>query len=800
MRILITALLVLVLASPCASAATIRVPADQPTIQAGIDGAADGDTVLLADGVYTGEGNRDIRFYGKAITLRSENGPENCIVDAESSEAEEHTGFTIQDDEDWATIVDGLTITGGSEGVYISGASPVIRNCTATSNEVGIYVDAYTSYALVESSRIVGNAGRGIWLSSSITVLSCEIRGNTGGGINCSNGALILNCLIAENTTPGSGGGIFFFFGDPVPEIRNCTIVDNTAENGGGGLFTQRTEDVLVENCILTGNSAAYGDQYALSIGYPGYPSRMTIRYSDVVGDTFVDPWSEVLVGPGMLYEDPLFAFGPGGAYYLSQTAAGQDADSPCVDAGNPAGDMVFGTTRTDSVQDGGVVDMGYHSFLPGENTPPDTLIRSGPENGRGVRSPVAVFTFGGTDEDYQENVLQYSWRHNAGPWSDWSAADRAALDDLGEDGTDHLFEVRSRNPRGDIDPSPARRSFSYHEWIPDDRMTRIVAGPGPGPGNPPLVRTGLGQWLAYSVMRCGVNVAAGDIDGDGTDEVITGPGPGEVFGPHVRCFEPDGAVVHNAGFLAYGTNKYGVKVAAGDVDGDGIDEIITGAGPGAVFGPHVRGWNWDGGPASTPIPGISFFAYGTLRWGVNVACGDLDGDGTDEIITGAGPGAVFGPHVRGWRYDGSETLPMSGVSYFAFATPKYGVNVSAGDLDGDGIDEIITGAGPGPTFHTHVRAWDYDGVEINQMPGVSFFAFPDLRFGAVVGAADVDDDGLDELLTLPGPGPSNGSLILPWSVEDGEPIWDWWWEQYQTFDRWLTHGGTVAGSKNGWE
>lgn len=64
-------------------AATIHVPFDQPTIQAGIDAAVAGDIVVVADGTYTGPGNKDLDFKGKAITVRSLNGPQNCILDFE---------------------------------------------------------------------------------------------------------------------------------------------------------------------------------------------------------------------------------------------------------------------------------------------------------------------------------------------------------------------------------------------------------------------------------------------------------------------------------------------------------------------------------------------------------------------------------------------------------------------------------------------------------------------------------------------------------------------------------------------
>jgi len=323
-----------------------------------------------------------------------------------------------------------------------------------------------------------------------------------------------------------------------------------------------------------------------------------------------------------------------------------------------------------------------------------------------------------------------------------------------------------------------------------------ILAGPGAGPDNPPLVRVFPYEWSAYGASGYGVNVAAGNVTGDPASEVLTGAGPGAIYGPHVRGFQVDGTPLPGLNFLAYGTNKFGVNVAAADLDGDGTDEIITGAGPGAVFGPHVRGFSYDGVSTVTPLPGVSYFAYGTPKWGVNVAAGDMDGNGTDEIITGAGPGAVYGPHIRGWSVEDGTVQPLTALSFLAYGTNHYGVQVTCGDIDGDGMAELVTAPGPSAQFGAHIRGWNFDGTALTEISGINFFAWPaeDLRYGARVDASgDLDGDGLNDLVVAAGPDPTAGTPVRVYGFPNGmaELMFT-----LDTFDSGITHGGSVAAGR----
>ena len=148
------------------------------------------------------------------------------------------------------------------------------------------------------------------------------------------------------------------------------------------------------------------------------------------------------------------------------------------------------------------------------------------------------------------------------------------------------------------------------------------------------------------------------------------------------------------------------------------------------MFGAHVRGWNHDGSGRTVPIPGVNFFAYGTPRFGVEVGCGDIDGDGIDEILTAPGPGSEFSSHVRGWNYDGGTLTPMSNVSFFAYGSAAYGygdgAKVSAGDVDLDGVDEILVLPARTRTPTTYLRSYDVEESTVEYINNHSFDVYDD--------------------------------------------------------------------------
>ncbi len=371
--------------------AVINVPGDEATIQAAIDVAVTGDTVLVMDGTYTGAGNRDIDFGGKGVTLVSQHGADTCVIDCQGFPGNDFRGFYLHGSYTSSAVIYGLTVTGGyisddPEGggaILVSGDGSAvdIRECRFLSNYTAFdggairvigadcRVDIRDNFFSFNSAD---NDGGALSISSSGTeqprVFSCDFQENTaagdGGGINflgnvglfhcritgnsamngggvfidAESGSVMGNCVISDNQAVQKGGGAGLsggLSGTPV-SIQNCTLVGNAGDSGGG-VSIANGADIEITDSIMWNNAADTAGP-EIHLGSTGDPSILNVVFSDVQGGAsavHTDPGSTLNWGISNFDADPLFTSGYCGGYYLSQLASGQAADSPCFDSGS---------------------------------------------------------------------------------------------------------------------------------------------------------------------------------------------------------------------------------------------------------------------------------------------------------------------------------------------------------------------------------------------------------------------------------------------------------------------------------
>jgi hypothetical protein len=345
------------------------------TIQAGIDASIDGDEVIVADGVYTGSGNKGLDFEGRLITLRSANGPDSCVINCLGS----GRAFYFHSGETLDAVIQGFTITNGSDyyggAMLLDPADVTIIDCVFTNNTgfIGSAIHQRNGRNLVlERCTFAGNtatnAGGAVFTFSAedgsaerFLALDCVFTDNNGGlgpgavGVvypetaftNCffaenvatfvcggiadgSGYSTLINCVLSRNEASESGGANF---GNFETAVINCTVTGNL----GGGIGAGGTaESVTASNCILWGNNP-------WQFNHPG----VAVVHSDVEGG-----WP----GIGNIDADPLFVQPGTDNVRLS-------IGSPCVNAGDndavPPG-IVADIDGNPRIQ-GGVVDMGAY-------------------------------------------------------------------------------------------------------------------------------------------------------------------------------------------------------------------------------------------------------------------------------------------------------------------------------------------------------------------------------------------------------------------------------------------------------
>lgn len=361
-------------------------------LQEALDAALPGTEVLVADGLYTGVGNRDLDFRGKALTLRSVSGdPALCIIDC----GQAGRGFTFRSGESRATVIQGLTIrtafhaaSGG--GLYCVQSGPTVRDCIITNCRAGAYGGALYSTGNLSRPLLINctlsnntaNAGGGIycadgsWASldgctladnvapyggggycrdvSRVNLTNCTLvrnRGTLGGALLCQISAspTLRNCLLGGNRASRWGAGVMCATGSS-PWLINCALVGNVAGDDGGGVYARDGSNPVLVGCTLTENVSDLGG--ALSCAGESYvrvknsiiwfnlPSAFNI-VSGVLDVSYSDVFGGV-AGVGNIDDDPLFIDppgpGPDGAWGTLDDVYGDlrlSAGTRCIDAGD---------------------------------------------------------------------------------------------------------------------------------------------------------------------------------------------------------------------------------------------------------------------------------------------------------------------------------------------------------------------------------------------------------------------------------------------------------------------------------
>ena len=299
---------------------------------------------------------------------------------------------------DGCSIDDNESTAGGSRyggGIFASDSAITANECLFSSNRVTYSGNGSSMYGggvyLIQSTANFTDTD---FFNNSCSVHSNYSAGSSAGGaIYFGSGNLeITRCNFSENYSyktygPSNGGAIYIYSADNLL-VSDSVFTNNSTNTGSGGAIYSTVNSTLT-NCLFTGNTAP---DAASAIDSPGTFTNLTVisnaaNYAITGAATLTNsiirgtsplpncPTTYSCIeggksGIGNFSVDPMFEAGPQGDYYLSQISSGQVADSPCIDSGDPNSPLIIGTTRTDELNDTGIVDMGYH--YNGDNYDPN--------------------------------------------------------------------------------------------------------------------------------------------------------------------------------------------------------------------------------------------------------------------------------------------------------------------------------------------------------------------------------------------------------------------------------------------
>jgi parallel beta-helix repeat protein len=334
----ISILCLLLSVSAVAYAATINVPADQPTIQAAINAANTGDTVLVAPGTYI----ENINFLGKAITVKSSGGNQVTTIDGghANSVVTFNTGETLKSVLHGFTIQNGNASEGG--GVYIFYASPTITGNKVVSNSGGGIAVEFSS-TLVQGNLVSKNS---------------QPSGTGGGGINVggAGSAQIIGNTVQKNTG-GFGGGMTLYAAG-TPTLRNNIIQGNTTGGQGGGIWIVNVSDALIVQNLIYNNTASQGGAGIYFLVPYGYRGPLLVN-NTIVGTSSSSQGSAVYAGGFydrvLFYNNLLIGASGTSAIYCDNTYDQTPPTLTTNDAYSPSGSGIAGACSAQSGINGNI-------------------------------------------------------------------------------------------------------------------------------------------------------------------------------------------------------------------------------------------------------------------------------------------------------------------------------------------------------------------------------------------------------------------------------------------------------------
>lgn len=252
-----------VLAAPQVSARSIMITPDgsgeYPTIQAALVAAADGDSIILANGTYLGDGNRDIDFLGKAVTIASRSGsPQDCVIDCQGTAEDPHRAFWFHSGEGVASVLQSITLrngwVAGSGGAVLCepisdqySNGPTILSCILTDNSAVVSGGAIAS---------IGNCGEGNSMRIRDTRFLRNQAGRGGGmSLGCLDSPDAVDCIFADNHATDGGALAYggFCYG---ALFTHCVFERNFATSRGGATFGLVETYVRYVECRFSRNTA----------------------------------------------------------------------------------------------------------------------------------------------------------------------------------------------------------------------------------------------------------------------------------------------------------------------------------------------------------------------------------------------------------------------------------------------------------------------------------------------------------------------------------------------------------------